>query len=93
LTLDRRSDALVVPLEAVSQSGDRTTILLVDADDVIQERKIQLGLQTSTDAEVLGGLNEGDRVVVSDRSGLKAGTHVKPQTVDILQYQGDNSSK
>jgi RND family efflux transporter MFP subunit len=93
LTLDRRSDALVVPLQAISQSGERATILLVDGNGMVQERQIQLGLQTSTDAEVLGGLNEGDRVVVSDRSGLKPGARVKPQTVDVLQYQGDTGSK
>jgi RND family efflux transporter MFP subunit len=93
VTLDRRNDALVVPLQAVSQSGQESTILLVDANDIIQKRKIQLGMQTATDAEVLSGLNEGDRVVVSDRSALKAGTRVKPQTVDILQYQGDTAAK
>jgi len=26
-------------------------------------------------------------VVISDRSGLKAGLHVKPQAVEVLQYQ------
>jgi hypothetical protein len=32
-------------------------------------------------------LNEGDQVVVSDRSGLKPGQKVHPQTVQIMQYQ------
>jgi RND family efflux transporter MFP subunit len=91
LTLERRGDALVVPLEALNKSGsgEQADILLVDGNDGIQQRKITLGMQTATDAEVVAGLNEGDRVVVSDRSGLKAGMHVKPQTVDVLQYRGD----
>ena len=79
LTLDRKNSALVLPLQAVSQSNDQATIFLVDPNNTLQERKITLGIQTATDAEVLSGLNEGDRVVVSDRSGLKAGMHVKPQ--------------
>jgi hypothetical protein len=29
--------------------------------------------------------------VVSDRSGLKAGLHVKPQTVDVPQYQAGST--
>ena len=78
LTLERKNSALVVPLQSVDQSGEQATILLVDPNDTLQERKIGLGLQTATDAEVLSGLNEGDHVVVSDRSGLKAGLHVKP---------------
>ena len=89
LMLDRKSDALVIPLQAISQVGDQATILLVDFDNRLEERKIKLGLQTASDAEVLSGLNEGDRVVVSDRSGLKAGMEVRAQTVDVLQYQGE----
>jgi RND family efflux transporter MFP subunit len=91
LTLERRNSALVVPLQAVNQAGGQATILLVDANNTLQERKITLGLETAADAEVLSGLNEGDRVVVSDRSGLKAGLRVKPQAVDVLQYPAGNS--
>ena len=82
LTLQRKNSALALPLQAVSQTNDQGTVLLVDPNNTLQERKIALGLQTATDVEVLSGLNEGDRVVVSDRSGLKSGMHVKPQVVD-----------
>jgi RND family efflux transporter MFP subunit len=91
LTLERKNSALVVPLQAVSQGSGQATIFLVDPNDTLQERKIVLGLQTATDAEVLSGLNEGDRVVVSDRGALKAGMRVKPQEVEVLQYQTGNS--
>lgn len=91
LTLERKNDALVVPLQAVNQTGDQTTIFLVDPDNKLQERKITLGLQTANDAEVLAGLNEGDRVVVSDRSALKAGMEVKPQVVQPVQAESDTN--
>jgi len=91
LTLERKASALVLPLQAVNHAGGQATIFLVDANNTLQERKITLGLQTAADAEVLSGLNEGDRVVVSDRSGLKAGLQVKPQEVEVLQYQTGNS--
>ena len=90
LMLERKNDALVVPLQAVNQSGQQATVLLVDSSNHIQERKITLGLQTASDAEVVDGVNEGDLVVVSDRSGLKAGTEVKPQVVQLEQYHGAN---
>ena len=91
LTLDRKNDALTLPLQAVNQTNNEVTVMLVDPNNTLQERKITIGMQTSTDAEVLSGLNEGDRVVVSDRSGLKPGMHVKPQTVQVQQFQGANS--
>ncbi len=88
LMLERKKDALTVPLQAVDRDGETTTILVVDPSDRVHERTIQLGLQSSTDAEVLGGLNEGDRVVVSDRSGLKQGDLVHPEVMRVLAYQG-----
>jgi hypothetical protein len=48
-------------------------------------------LQTSSVAEVLEGLSEGDRVVVSDTSGLKAGAIVKPLVVEQVQLPTDNN--
>jgi hypothetical protein len=35
---------------------------------------------------VVAGLNEGEEVVVSDRSGLKPGEQVHPQLVQVMQY-------
>jgi RND family efflux transporter MFP subunit len=87
LTLQRNNAALVVPLQAVNQAGDQATVFLIDPDSALQERKVTLGIETATDAEVLSGLNQGDRVVVSDRSGLKAGLRVKPQVVEVVEYQ------
>jgi len=90
LDLERKNGALVVPLQAVNQAGTQVTVLVVDPANHIQERKVQLGLQTPSDAEVLEGLNEGEKVVVSDRSPLKPGMEVKPQVVQLEQYQGAN---
>jgi hypothetical protein len=47
---------------------------------------VQVGLQTTTDAEIISGLNEGEQVVISDRSGLKPGQKVHPQAVAVMQY-------
>lgn len=47
---------------------------------------MEAGLQTATDAEIVSGLHEGEQVVVSDRSGLKAGEKVHPQEIPIMQY-------
>jgi hypothetical protein len=36
---------------------------------------------------VLSGLKDGELLVVSDRSSLKAGQKVKPKTTELMQYQ------
>jgi RND family efflux transporter MFP subunit len=91
LTLERRNAALVLPPQAVSQANGQAEIFLVDPNNTLRERKVVIGMQTPTEIEIVSGLNEGDRVVISDRSGLKSGTHVKPQEVEVQQYQGGDS--
>jgi RND family efflux transporter MFP subunit len=86
LTLEHKEDIPTVPLQAVNHEGEKTTVFIVDANNQIQDRPVSLGLQTATDAEVLSGLDAGEEVVVSDRSGLKPGERVNAQVVPIMQF-------
>ena len=76
-----------MPLEAVNHEGEQPTVYRVGRDGRLEDRKVTLGIETATDAEVLSGLNAGDQVVVSDRAGLKPGQVVRPKTVAAIQYQ------
>jgi RND family efflux transporter MFP subunit len=87
ITLEKKDDAIAVPLQAVDQDNNQTTVDVVDSSDKIEVRRIVLGIQTATDAEVLSGLQQGETVVVSDRSGLKAGQPVQPKLITLMQYQ------
>ena len=87
VSLEHRQDIPAIPLQAVNHEGEKTTVFVVAANGELEDRPITLGIQTATDAEVLTGLTAGEQVVVSDRSGLKPGQKVHPQTVQIMQYQ------
>ena len=89
--LDEKANVPTVPLQAVSHQGNKTSVLVVNRDGEVEERTAELGLQTTTDAEVLSGLSEGEQVVVSDRSGLKPGQKVHPQAMSVMQYQEQNA--
>ena len=90
LHLDRKDNIPSVPVQALSHRGDKTTVLVVNADGTLDQRPVEIGLETSSDAEILSGLNEGEQVVVSDRSGLKSGQKVHAQTVATPEYhEGD----
>lgn len=57
-------DVLTVPLGALNQQDDgRITVQRVNGDGSISEQEITIGLTSRTNAEVLSGLQEGDRVV------------------------------
>jgi len=87
VALEHSDDIPTIPLQAVNHEGNKTTVFVVGKNSEIEDRTITLGLQTANDAEVVSGLAEGEQVVVSDRSGLKPGDTVRPQVVQIMQYQ------
>jgi membrane fusion protein (multidrug efflux system) len=79
LTLAARANVLTVPVEGVDRNGDNSSVLVVDANQKVATRRITLGLETPTSAEVVSGLQEGDLVVLGNRAQLKAGTAVVPK--------------
>jgi len=91
LQLDQKENVPAVPVQALDHEGDKTTVFVVNRDGTLENRVVQVGLQTSNDAEIISGLREGEQVVVSDRNGLKSGQKVHPQTVAVLQYQETNT--
>jgi RND family efflux transporter MFP subunit len=88
LGLETKENVLSVPLEALNQEGDQTSVDVVTRVNKVDLRTVKVGVETSTDAEVTSGVAEGEEVIVSDRSGLKPGDLVRPQVVKMLQYQG-----
>jgi RND family efflux transporter MFP subunit len=87
LTLEQRDNVPTVPLQAINHEADQTTVLVVNRQNQLEDRPITLGLQTANDAEVVSGIFDGERIVVSDRSGLKTGERVRPQAVEVMEYR------
>jgi len=93
ITLENKPDALAVPLQAVDHDAQGTTVDVVDASGKMAVRRVNLGIQTATAAEVLSGLEDGDMVVVSDRSSLKAGQPVQPKVIQLVEYQSQEDKQ
>jgi multidrug efflux pump subunit AcrA (membrane-fusion protein) len=77
LKLDERPQALAIPIEALPAGA--ASVLLVNAAGEVEERAIKLGLETQTRYEVLGGLKEGELVVIGNRGQLAVGQKVEPR--------------
>jgi RND family efflux transporter MFP subunit len=83
LQLADRGNVLVVPLEAVMQNAGEAKVLVVNAQNAVEERKVKLGLQGKSRVEVLSGLLEGDRVIVGNQSQFRNGEKVAPKEVQL----------
>jgi multidrug efflux pump subunit AcrA (membrane-fusion protein) len=90
LTLAKKDDALVVPIEAVSRNGQRATVLFVDPQNEIREREVKLGMESANRVEVVSGLNESDRVVIGNRSQFRVGEKIEPKLITDAPSTAEN---
>ena len=75
IAYERHEDALVIPLAAVLDEDEVTTVYVVNDDEVLL-RNIETGIESDGKVEVLGGLDENDVIVVVGHSGLRNGSKV-----------------
>lgn len=92
LTLDRRNRVITIPVTAVDlgnedagprKTGMAGTVAIITADNKVEIRKVELGLETSTRVEVKSGIAEGEMVVIGSRSGLQPGEEVRPKLTSM----------
>jgi RND family efflux transporter MFP subunit len=77
LDVNTHENALAIPQKAVLENR----YVFIAQGDVAQRREVSLGLQNSELVEVVGGLNEGDMVVVEGNFGLEDGAKIKIEEV------------
>ena len=64
VVLDERKQVLSVPAKAVHVADGRSYVYVLGADNVREVKWIETGLVGDTDAEVLSGLTEGEKVIL-----------------------------
>ncbi|MBO4899868.1 MAG: efflux RND transporter periplasmic adaptor subunit [Lachnospiraceae bacterium] len=73
---DKVEGVPVLPYEYISTDADGDFVYMVGDDFTLIRRDVTLGLSTSTDAEITGGLNIGDKVVTTNADTLSEGMTV-----------------
>ena len=81
IILKQQNDALTIPIQALERNNSGGTVLIVDAQDRVEERQVKLGAESSDRVEILAGLAENDRVVIGNRGEFRAGEKVRPKPV------------
>lgn len=78
IDVESKSDALYVNRPAFAQSRSKVTLYRLDSDGDTAERvSVDLGRASTRHIEVIGGLKEGDRIIVSDPTAWES--HAKIQ--------------
>jgi RND family efflux transporter MFP subunit len=76
LTIDRQADALVVPRSAIVDTEGKRGVYLLD-QGVARFRTVTTGLQDAARVQILGGVDEGARVVTIGALAIKDGDRVQ----------------
>jgi len=89
IELVHKDNALTVPVQAVVQSGTESFVLMLDDQDRVQKRTVELGEQTSDVVEIIRGLSDKDRVITGGQSNYQVGELVKPRLQPESATGGD----
>jgi RND family efflux transporter MFP subunit len=76
-------NALLVPDRALQEDQGGRYLLVVNKDDVVEQRYVQLGQLNGSLRVITSGLKPDDRVVVGDLWRATPGTKVTPQLISI----------
>lgn len=63
IVTDRKENVVLIPISALRSIGSRTYVQVVEEDGSKREVDVEVGQQTSTDVEILKGLEPGQKVV------------------------------
>ena len=75
VVLWEHGNVVKVPLTALFRSGEDWAVFIVE-DETLAERPVRIGQRSDTEAEVIEGLVEGDRIVLYPNDALAPGKTV-----------------
>jgi RND family efflux transporter MFP subunit len=82
IPLHAASNILTIPVQAVqATSAGKGTVLVVDRDNRIESRNVELGMQSATDVEISSGLKENENIIFGAQGQFKTGELVSPKIV------------
>lgn len=80
LRLEHREKTLAVPIQAVTRDKN-CTVMVVNSQNQLEQRVVNLGLETPSQLEILSGLKENDLVLLGSRTQVQPGQAVEPRII------------
>jgi RND family efflux transporter MFP subunit len=78
LQLDHANNVLTIPVEALLLRDNKDLVYLVDSENRVQQKTVEVGLRGSQLAEIKSGLNEGERVILGGQEKYQENERVTP---------------
>ncbi len=86
-------DALVIPAASLLTAEDgATSVMLVGSDNRAHQKPVKVGVRQGDQAQIVEGLQAGDRVVASGAYGLPDNTQIQVEDQKQQKEQNEKSS-
>jgi multidrug efflux system membrane fusion protein len=82
------TNQLVVPAVAIQNGQQGTFVYVVDDRSRVHLKTVQVGITTDTSADILGGISDGDRVIVDGTDRLIEGAPVRVRKAGEVDNPG-----
>lgn len=76
IILNEKKSVLQIGFEAIKEDAGKKYVFVIDAGNKVVKRYITTGLETDYNIEVLSGLKEGEKYVLSPEKTLKEGDQI-----------------
>ena len=80
LLLDTHKNVVIMPTAGVQRGVPGTFVYLVNPDNTVSVRKIELGITDGDNVEVKSGLQPGDKIVIDGADKLRDGAKINVRT-------------
>jgi hypothetical protein len=78
MTAKTAKDAIVVPTAAVFKNTEGAEyVVLAGSDEKAHQKKVQVGIRSGDEAQIVAGINPGDPVITQGGYALPDGTQIK----------------
>jgi RND family efflux transporter MFP subunit len=84
--IDQQKDALLIPDTAIGSDQSGRYVLVVNGDNVVEQRKVQIGALDAGVRVIENGLKADDRVVIAGLLRVIPGQKVDPQLQKLAPY-------
>lgn len=84
-----RQNVLVVSKEAIVEKNGSAYVFVINGQNVVEQRKVEIGARGDESVEILSGLNEDEQIAVTNLARLRNGIIVVPH-IATPDGGGDN---
>ncbi|MBE9063412.1 efflux RND transporter periplasmic adaptor subunit [cf. Phormidesmis sp. LEGE 11477] len=85
---DEKENAVVVPLNAVVFRNQVPYVFVVNDENIVEQREVELGVEGLDKREILSGVKPGEQLVTEGQNGLVDGAEVNVTQSDFTAMGG-----